>query len=102
MADYVAAAKRRDAGRVDRGASLGATGLLGHLDVMRIPEWSPETRRAEWLAPDRFQVDSVAPESYAGRPVVDEGLSLSVQDRAQRRPPLFDCAVSAFIECAHV
>src|ERR1700730_9129577 len=29
MADYVAAAKGRDAGRVDRGASLGATGLLG-------------------------------------------------------------------------
>lgn len=24
-------------------------------DVTRIPEWSPETRRAEWLAPDRFQ-----------------------------------------------
>jgi len=24
-------------------------------DVTRIPEWSPETVRAEWLAPDRFQ-----------------------------------------------
>jgi hypothetical protein len=24
-------------------------------DVTRIPEWSPETRRAEWLAPDRFR-----------------------------------------------
>ena len=24
-------------------------------DVTRIPEWSPETTRAEWLAPDRFQ-----------------------------------------------
>jgi hypothetical protein len=24
-------------------------------DVTRIPEWSPETRRAEWLAPNRFQ-----------------------------------------------
>ena len=24
-------------------------------DVTRIPEWSPETMRAEWLAPDRFQ-----------------------------------------------
>ena len=23
-------------------------------DVTRIPEWSPETVRAEWLAPDRF------------------------------------------------
>ena len=24
-------------------------------DATRIPEWSPETVRAEWLAPDRFQ-----------------------------------------------
>jgi hypothetical protein len=24
-------------------------------DVTRIPEWSPETVRVEWLAPDRFQ-----------------------------------------------
>ena len=24
-------------------------------DVTRIPEWSPETTRAEWLAPDRFR-----------------------------------------------
>jgi uncharacterized protein YndB with AHSA1/START domain len=24
-------------------------------DVTRIPEWSPETMRAKWLAPDRFQ-----------------------------------------------
>jgi hypothetical protein len=24
-------------------------------DVTRIPEWSPETMRAEWLAPDRFR-----------------------------------------------
>lgn len=24
-------------------------------DVTRIPEWSPETTRAEWLAPNRFQ-----------------------------------------------
>lgn len=24
-------------------------------DVTRIPEWSPETRRAEWLTPDRFR-----------------------------------------------
>ncbi|OBH59334.1 hypothetical protein A5685_03965 [Mycobacterium colombiense] len=24
-------------------------------DVTRIPEWSPETRRAEWLAPNRFR-----------------------------------------------
>jgi uncharacterized protein YndB with AHSA1/START domain len=24
-------------------------------DITRIPEWSPETMRAEWLAPDRFQ-----------------------------------------------
>jgi Polyketide cyclase / dehydrase and lipid transport len=24
-------------------------------DVTRIPEWSPETKRAEWLAPDRFR-----------------------------------------------
>ncbi len=24
-------------------------------DITRIPEWSPETTRAEWLAPDRFQ-----------------------------------------------
>ncbi|MGO9924633.1 MAG: SRPBCC family protein [Mycobacterium sp.] len=24
-------------------------------DVTRIPQWSPETRRAEWLAPDRFR-----------------------------------------------
>lgn len=24
-------------------------------DVTRIPEWSPETRRAEWMAPDRFR-----------------------------------------------
>lgn len=24
-------------------------------DVTRIPEWSPETRRAEWLGPDRFR-----------------------------------------------
>jgi uncharacterized protein YndB with AHSA1/START domain len=24
-------------------------------DVTRIPEWSPETKRAEWLAGDRFQ-----------------------------------------------
>ena len=24
-------------------------------DVTPIPEWSPETRRAEWLAPDRFR-----------------------------------------------
>jgi hypothetical protein len=24
-------------------------------DVTRIPEWSPETTRAEWLAADRFQ-----------------------------------------------
>jgi hypothetical protein len=24
-------------------------------DVTRIPEWSPETRRAEWVAPDRFR-----------------------------------------------
>lgn len=24
-------------------------------DVTRIPEWSPETRRAEWLTPERFQ-----------------------------------------------
>ena len=24
-------------------------------DITRIPEWSPETRRAEWLAADRFQ-----------------------------------------------
>jgi len=24
-------------------------------DVTRIPEWSPETKRAEWLAPGRFQ-----------------------------------------------
>lgn len=24
-------------------------------DITRIPEWSPETTRAEWLAPNRFQ-----------------------------------------------
>jgi Polyketide cyclase / dehydrase and lipid transport len=24
-------------------------------DVTRIPEWSPETRRAEWLTPERFR-----------------------------------------------
>lgn len=24
-------------------------------DVTRIPEWSPETRRAEWLTPQRFR-----------------------------------------------
>lgn len=24
-------------------------------DVTRIPEWSPETRRAKWLSPNRFQ-----------------------------------------------
>lgn len=24
-------------------------------DVTRIPEWSPETTRAQWLAPNRFQ-----------------------------------------------
>lgn len=24
-------------------------------DVTRIPEWSPETTRAQWLAPDRFR-----------------------------------------------
>ncbi len=24
-------------------------------DVTRIPEWSPETRRAQWLGPDRFR-----------------------------------------------
>jgi hypothetical protein len=24
-------------------------------DVTRIPEWSPETTRAQWLAPDRFE-----------------------------------------------
>ncbi len=24
-------------------------------DVTRIPEWSPETTRAEWLGPDRFR-----------------------------------------------
>jgi hypothetical protein len=47
-------------------------------------------------------IDAVAPESDAGRPVVHEGLSLSVQDPTQRRPLLFDCAVSAFIECAHL
>jgi uncharacterized protein YndB with AHSA1/START domain len=24
-------------------------------DVTRIPEWSPETKRAEWLSPERFR-----------------------------------------------
>jgi hypothetical protein len=24
-------------------------------DVTRIPEWSPETTRVEWLTPDRFR-----------------------------------------------
>ena len=24
-------------------------------DITRIPEWSPETKRAEWLTPERFR-----------------------------------------------
>lgn len=68
--------------------------------VTRIPEWSPQTTRAEWLAPNRFQAwnrrpgppvtTCNSPESKysdAGRPLVREGTPSPLQDRVRLSRP---------------
>jgi len=78
----------------DRDAPIWQNPSYWPVAVRTTPQWHLEKTTHQ-------PVDAVAPQRQAGRPVGDEGLALSGQNRAQRRPLLFDCAVSALLECAH-